>query len=131
MYLKQDPRIWFWSDGATMHIEWDNEGLELERHQPWASIRGHMHMPIDEFMNELSSFNGRLMQAMGERVLAIDRSWHHPEVELDIAGLHQSQREMSSFFPRALEQARASKTTRWDEVVEAIRFFENRGYPLN
>ncbi len=124
VYLSQNPKIWFWNDGSTMHIQWYNEGLDLHGHQPWDSIRGGFQMAFEEFMNELSSFNGRLLEAMEKRMGSIERSWNHSEVELDRDELRQSQEANAAMLSRSLEQARTSEKTAWDEVAEAIRFFE-------
>ncbi len=130
VYLNQNPRIWFWNDGSTMHIQWDNKNLNLNGFQPWASIRGCFNLPLEEFISELSSFNKRLLHVMEDRIASIESSWNHPEVELDIEGLRQSQEANATVLSRALQQARTGEKTPWDEVAETIRFFEKRGRPL-
>jgi Family of unknown function (DUF5984) len=83
LHLKGGPRIWFWTDGTKMFIRWDNSDLTLEGHNEWASTKGTYSMPLETFIEEVRSFDRRLIEAMEERVQAIRCSWDRPTIRID------------------------------------------------
>jgi hypothetical protein len=42
LHLKEGPRIWFWTDGKTMFISWDNTELTVDGQSVWASTKRNL-----------------------------------------------------------------------------------------
>lgn len=130
-HLTESPRIWFWTDGSTAFVRWDNEGRRLDGHPVWASTSGTFDLPLAAFLEEVRSFDHRLIQQMEERVHAIRRHWARPQIHIDKDGLLREQQERAAWLPQALTQVKERPPTPWDEVIEAIEFFEQSGFRLS
>jgi hypothetical protein len=129
-FLKASPKIWFWTDGATMFIRWDNDGLNLDGYQPWASVRGTFTLPLEAFIEELHCFNNRLIKAMEERIQSIEHSWNRKEIKIDRNALTCDHEANSRALAEALQHTDIPDATPWNEVTQAIQYFEDMGYPL-
>jgi hypothetical protein len=129
LYLKEGPKIWFWSDGTTIFIRWDNTDLKLDGHDMWASLKGTYSMPIETFLEEVKSFDQRLIKAMDERVQSVQRSWDRPWIRIDKESVLAEQEERATALSEALRRVE-SKSTGWDEIVDAVDYFEWLGCPL-
>lgn len=119
------PRIWLWTDGITMFIRWDNRDQMLEGHPAWASREGTFTLPLDAFMEEVRSFDRRLIQAMQERIQTVAQSWVRPEIQIDVEALLGEQEERATWLSLALERARTQEPEAWDKTVEAIKRCES------
>lgn len=130
LHLKGGPRIWFWTDGTTMFIRWDNSNLTLDGHSEWASIKGTYYMPLKNFIEEVHSFDRRLISAMEERVQAIQRSWNRPAIRIDKEALLTEQWERAGALSKAFQHVKNRQPPTWNEVADAIEYFEKMGFVL-
>ena len=87
-------------------------------------------MPLDSFIEEIESFNRRLIETMGERVQAIWRSWDRPLVKIDKEALLREQRERANALAEAFQRVKDCKPTPWNVIVKSITYFEEHGLPL-
>ena len=128
LHLQNGPRIWFWTDGTTMFIRWDNSDLCLDEQPMWASTKGTLTMPLQVFIEEVHSFDRHLINAMAERVQAIEQSGSGSNPHIDINALVNEQRERATWLAIASERAKNTKSTPWKETVAAIKYFEDLGF---
>jgi len=129
-YLKQGPRIWLWSDGKNVFVRWDNAGLVLDGHEMWTAQSGTYSLPLEEFIEEVRSFDRRLIAAMNERVQSIRQHWNRPEIRIDKEALLVEQEQRSQWLNEALERLKTTEPPDWNRVIDAISYFEKMGYPI-
>jgi hypothetical protein len=127
-HLNHGPRIWFWTDGATLFIRWNNEGLYLDGLREWSSIEGSYSMPLDAFVEEVRSFDRRLIGAMALRVKEIRHSWDRPAIQIDRDALVREQGQRAGKLSLILERVKIREPAPWKAVSEAIEFFEKKGW---
>jgi hypothetical protein len=118
-YLVAGPLLWIWSDGAQVHLRWHNRGREIDGIPAWSATEGHVTLPADELLDEVRSFDARLIGAMADRVAEVTREWPHPDVELDLDALAREHTERARFLAQALVRPRAA--TDWAAVTAALR----------
>jgi hypothetical protein len=118
LYLKPGAGIWIWSHGSKTVIEWDNRDRLLDGQQVWTATHGRHELARDEFVDEVRSFDRRLMAAMGERVRRARAGWARPDVKLDIERLVAEQAERSGSLQSVL--AGGHHTTDWHAVAAAL-----------
>ncbi len=123
-YLSVGSSIWFWRDGDSIHIRWDNTTLQLKGLPVWAEALGESELSATEFVAEVRSFDARLIQAMAERVDAVCHDWPHPNVRLDWNDLRKEHRRRSTFCEECLVQPPLQ--TNWNEVRQALAEVEHR-----
>ena len=129
LYLKGGPRIWFWTDGATMFIRWDNTELTVDGHNLWACTKGTFTMPLDAFIEEVRSFDHRLIKAMEARVQDVRHSWDRPSIKVEKEALLAEQQQRACSLSEAFQRVKNCQPTKWNEVGAAIKYFEEMGYP--
>jgi hypothetical protein len=127
LHLKEGPRIWFWTDGRTMFIRWDNTELTLDGRNMWASTKGTYSMPLDTFIEEVISFNRKLIEAMGERVQTIRHSWDRPLIKIDKEALLREQQERANTLAEIFQRVKDCKPTPWNAIAKSIAYFEEQG----
>jgi hypothetical protein len=127
LHLKGGPRIWFWTDGTTMFIHWDNSDLTLDGHSEWASTKGTYCIPLEAFIEEVRSFDSRLIDAMKERVEAIRCSWDRPSIQIDKQALLVEQQQRACALSEAFQRVKDHYPTPWNTVAKAIKYFEDLG----
>jgi hypothetical protein len=130
LHLKEGPRVWFWTDGMTMSIRWDNSGLCLDGHSMWTSTKGTFTMPLEAFVEEVRSFDNRLIKEMADRVRDIEHSWDRPEIQIDLQALCHEHQQRAAEFSLALDRAINREPTPWNEIAQAINYFEEMGCVL-
>lgn len=130
LYLREGPRIWLWTEDSTVFIRWNNTGLQMDGHEVWASETGTYSMAVDDFLEEVRSFDRRLIEAMHERVQAIQVAWERPEIKIDKETLLAEQAQRAGALSEALERFKNAKPTSWEQVTEAIAYFEKLDYPV-
>lgn len=82
-YLHAAPEIWFWSDGADAHIEWDNrERYNFAGVPTWEAVLGHLAVPVEAFREEVHAFDARFIHQMWDRIAIAQADWPVPEVAL-------------------------------------------------
>lgn len=129
-YLQQSPRIWLWTDGVTMFIHWDNRGLEFDGRDAWTSPRGTFRLPLAVFIDEIRSFDRRLIEAMEQRVQTIQHTWNRPYIKIDKEGLLIEQSERALALSETFQRAKSHPVPNWNEIMEAITHFEKLGHTL-
>lgn len=129
-YLLESPRIWFWTDGKLLFVRWDNEGRNLEGHHAWASANGTYTMPLEAFVDEVRSFDKRLIKAMEERVQTIEHSWERPDIQIDVNALINEHQKRSTELSFVLDLVKNREATQWNEIAEAIKYFEEMGFAI-
>lgn len=130
LYLKQGPRIWLWSDGKNVFIRWDNTDLVLDGYELWTAQSGIHTLPLKDFIEEVRSFDRRLMAAMNERVQSIQQQWNRPEIRIDKEALLIEQEERSRWLNESFERLRISEPPEWKAVIDAIAYFERNCCPI-
>lgn len=128
-YLQNGPQIWFWTDGNLLNISWDHEDALFEEVPLWASQAGKFSMPLHSFIDELTSFDQRLIQAMQDRVKAIQKDWPHPNISIDVDALVREHHDRASWMKNAIERARLQLPTQWDLVVNSLERLGQKGFP--
>jgi hypothetical protein len=116
-YLRAGPRIWFWNDGATISLHWDNRACTIDDIAVWTATQGTLTLPVATFIDEVRSFDKRLIASMYERIVLAQDHWPRPEVQIDLPILIKQHHERSAWMARALERAERISPTSWDDVV--------------
>jgi hypothetical protein len=118
-YLQAGPRIWCWSDGINVHLQWDNRDLILDGQSAWEADLGQHTAPEIDFLAEVRAFDAHFVARMRDRIALAQAEWARPDVALD-PGIDQEQLARSSRLSRCLETIAKREPTRWDEVYRAI-----------
>ncbi len=120
-YLRWHPQIWFWRVGEDLWVRWDARYRTSEGLPVWTATTGAHNMPLSHFVEEVRSFDQRLMDAMAERIKAIQIHWPHPTVTIDMDGLEREQRLRSMWLSETLHEAANRDSTDWDQVLVAVK----------
>lgn len=118
-YFIEGPRVWLFNHRGAIHLSWDNSGPVEASVQRWSASSGVFSLPIDGFLNEVDSFDRRLMSAMAERVSLVRSDNLFPCMEIDLDGL------LIEHEKRTKELARA-KNTRPQNVDWKAAFDANK-----
>src|SRR5262249_17500211 len=118
-------------DEKTVFIRWDNTGLVIEGHEAWTAQKGTYSLSLEAFIEEVRSFDRRLIAAMHERVQSIQEKWERPQIQIDTKALRREQDERSRWLIEAFERLQNGVQPNWDEVIAAISYFEKQGYPIH
>jgi hypothetical protein len=87
-------------------------------------------MPLNTFIEEIKSFDRRLIETMGERVQGIRRSWDRPLIKIDKEALLREQQERANALAEAFQRVKNCKPTPWINIAKSIAYFEEQGFPL-
>ena len=104
-YLMHPPRIRFWTDGTTLHITWDNRDRQEEGMPIWSTQQGEFSMPLAQFIDEVRTFDERLITAMAERVQSAKSHWPLPGVEIDLDYLEIEHCDRATWMDQAFARA--------------------------
>jgi hypothetical protein len=122
-YLQAGPQIWFWSDGAEVHVQWDNRDRMLDGLPAWAAARGDHSAPADDFVAAVKAFDARLISRMRDRIAIAQVEWARPDVALD-PGLDEEQLARSHRLAQRIGTVATREPTQWDAVFHAIARIE-------
>lgn len=122
-YLVNAPRISIWTDGTTLHINWDNRDDQEAGIPTWSTQQGMFTMPLARFIDEVRSFDKRLITAMDERVKSAKAHWPLPDVEINLDFLEVEHRNRAMWMDQAFARAQMQHTD-WDAVSAAIDAIE-------
>ncbi|HTI13753.1 MAG TPA: DUF5984 family protein [Dictyobacter sp.] len=123
-----EPGIFFWSDGQFVHCVWDSrDSKSKDKFLIWASVYGTEVVPMTTFIEAVTSFNGRFISAMAERVDTALVDWSRPEIQLDLGQLADEHLQRSEHFAKCIAEipVRAKSATEWESILEAISVIEN------
>ncbi len=123
-YLKSGPRIWLWTNGGTCFISWFNNDCLMDDIPVWTATSGKVAMPLQSFLDEVRSFDQRLIEQMSERVNSVRLHWDRPEIKIDLDRLVQEQADRSVWLEHALEKSQQGPPTLWGDVIDAIENLE-------
>jgi hypothetical protein len=123
-YLNHGPRIWFWSDGTYMHIEWDNREKQEQGIPVWEAQLGSWSLSIVEFLEEIRAFDRELMDAMQTRVDQVMASWDRPKVRIDKDQLVLEHAHRAAGLNKELERVSQQPPQEWTVVLDAISLIE-------
>ena len=123
-HLRASPGLWFWREADTVFVRWDNRGILLDGLPVWSAEAGEISMTADAFLEEVRSFDERLISAMAERVDAA-RNWLRPEIRLDWDSLNAEHQQRATAFRDVLTHPPLSAfPTNWDAVRAAFAELE-------
>jgi hypothetical protein len=122
-YLRAAPDIYFWSDGADVHIEWDNRGLVLEGLPAWEAQVGEYRMPVSSFLDEVHAFDARFIRRMHDRVALAQVGWTRPEVTLD-PGINRAHERNAKWLTKRMMAGVRREPDDWDAIFRAIESIE-------
>ncbi len=125
-YLRCPPKIWLWTQGDTLHIRWDNRDVKDDGVPAWEATHGVFTMPVAEFVEEVKSFDARLMSQMTERIKAVCAGALRPDITVNPAYLAQDEQQRPLQLAAALVQVRDQQD--WDKVREALATLERMCY---
>ena len=116
-YLSSKPGLYFWRGETEIHLVWDAPD-RTEDGPVWAVQRLRLTLPFDVLRDGVAAFWQALLDAMAERVAAIQRDgWTRTDCTLDVAGLLDDQRVRATWPAASL---RASRPTDWDLVRRSL-----------
>ncbi len=128
-YLVGGPQIWFWSDGSSACIQWDNRECILDGLPAWEAGVGDYTMPVADFVAEVRDFDTRFIASMHDRITLAQAEWSRPDVALE-GDLDQEQAARSRWFERSILAADKHESTDWSAVFRAIKRIEELpGFP--
>ncbi len=119
-YLRHGPDIWICTVGANVYIRWDNREAILGGKPVWAAVEGEETMSVDDFLQEVRSFDAQFMRTMAERVSTVPNYWGRPDMVFDVGALEREQLDRSRWLTVSLDRAGQPPGTDWDAVLAAI-----------
>ena len=119
-YLVEGPYIWVWNDGTHIHLVWDNRERLLEGVPLWTATTGEVLIPVAEFLEEVITFDTRLIKAMANRVSAAREHWAQPSNQEAVRGLSKEQLQRAEVLAPILEAMATQKPTDWERVMAAL-----------
>lgn len=125
-YLKAGCRIWFWTDGTDLVVDWDNRGLEIDGIEAWSAKRGRSRMSLQSFMDALTAFDARLMEAVTSRINTIKADWPRPDIAVDLDSLEKEHGTRTRRLAQTLEKVKTRLPTHWNYVIERLHRVEAR-----
>jgi len=115
LYLSPGFGVWLWSHEGNVVIEWNNRGRLLDGQPAWTASGGKRELDRDEFIEELQSFDRRLMSAMSDRIRAINDNWHRGDIQLDVPQIRADHAERATWLANALD--RPTPSSDWEAVA--------------
>lgn len=123
-HLMAGPRIWFWSDGTYIHLEWDNRELEIDGVPAWDAQLGNWRLPVDDFLAEVRAFDRALIEAMRHRVEQIAAGWSRSDVRINVDDLLREHADRATWLEKSLKQAEQNHD--WSLVLQAIAIIDRQ-----
>jgi hypothetical protein len=108
--------------GDTVSIRWDNREVKGEGLPVWEAQVGEVTLSVSDFLEEVKSFNARLLQAMEAQVAAVCEALADPDMKSRLADLVRQHRERSGWLEKALLSS--ARDYEWDEVRRAMATIE-------
>lgn len=118
-YLVSGPSICCWSDGAQVHVQWDNRDCMLDGLPLWEAPTGHHTLPPAAFHDAISNFNERFMRRMADRVAIAQGEWARPEVTL-ASHIAENQVENTQWAQGRLAASAPQEPDDWDVALAGI-----------
>jgi len=122
-YLANGPQIAIWRSGDSICLQWRTAGRLFDGIQLWAAGDGMCSLPVQEFLDEVRSFNDRFVSAMRQQVESIVADWSRNDVAVDRVGLHNEQAQREGELAETLERQSSSD---WDKVRASIKMLGSR-----
>jgi hypothetical protein len=101
-YLVQSPRIVLVRIGDDVRIHWDNRACVVDGIQVWEAVKGFHAIAVEEFLRECRDFARRLVEAMDERIRAIELGTVRTQVPVAVTSLREQHEiwraEFESYF---------------------------------
>jgi hypothetical protein len=120
LYLSPGFGVWLWSHGEQVVIEWDNRSCLIDGQPAWTATVGKRELHREDFLEELRSFDRRLMTAMDDRIRAITDSWRRSDIRLDLPQIRADHAERSTWLAKALD--RPTPSCDWAAVARELAF---------
>jgi hypothetical protein len=122
LYLSPGIDVVMWSDAESVHIEWDNSQMKVQGLPAWTATAGSYTLPRAKFVEEVCSFNDRLMEQMAERVERVLKGGALDDViHVDLEGLRSEQVQRARALEVAMQPAPA---TDWDAVRRSFALLD-------
>jgi hypothetical protein len=118
LYLSPGFGVWLWSHGNKVVVEWDDRGLLIDGHPAWTASVGKRELARDEFIEELRSFDQRLMNAMTDRIRMVSAHGLRADVQLDVPRLQADHAERATWLANALTRQHPSSD--WEVVAREL-----------
>lgn len=110
-HLTSNPRLWMWRLDNNIHIRWDFS-QKLDGGIPvWTAGRGETILNYSDFLDEVTDFHTRLMQAMQQQIEQLPASHPTPLLWKE----HETRKN------DALHAFRPTQTIDWQEILTANR----------
>ena len=126
-YLVSGPRTWFWSDGVSVYIDWDNRDCHLDGIPVWEARTGRIALPCANFLAELAAFDRLFMTTMAERMKMAPYYWTNPrlvDVDMVTIYLEEEQKRRTTRFTQILDEAKKRTPTNWQPVLTSLAVIE-------
>jgi len=128
-YLVACPNFQFIRIGDQLYIHWDNRDELIDGISVWTAQQGVHVLPVSEFIEQCRGFMDHLLNAMNERIAAIETGGIVPQAPVSSASLWEQhatwQAEFASYF-QGYEPDIA-----WKEAEQAIHLIaEKKGIPF-
>lgn len=117
-YLSPGAGIWMWSYDDTTVIEWDNRDRLYNGQRVWTADHGRHELPRKDFIDEVRSFNTRLITAMEDRIRQIRTGWNRPHISINLDALELDDQERRSGAELVL--SRGARPEDWQTVELAL-----------
>jgi len=118
-YLIYDPCIFLWRIGTEITMRWNTDLRTPDGLPVWTAAPGTCTLPVPDFIDEVRSFDDRLMRSMGERVRSVKERWDRSGISIDVDNLEREQRDRSQWLAQSLQRAPGLPATDWEQVVHA------------
>jgi hypothetical protein len=130
-HLRYAPHIWWWRQADTIHLAWDTRDCVTEDGVPvWSATAGATSMTVSTFLEEVRSFNQRLMEQMRARVAEIQCGWSRTDLQVDVAQLvHEHHHQRLPYLTNLLaiaERGRGLDIPTWDQTRQALNELDAR-----
>lgn len=122
-YLVSGPAICCWSDGAQVHMQWDNRDRMLDGLPLWEATMGHYTLSPAAFHDAIGDFNERFLRRMADRVAIGQAEWARPEVTLD-PHLEETQFTNAHWAQGCLTASAPQEQDDWDLALTSIARIE-------
>jgi hypothetical protein len=115
--------------GDEVHIRWDNRDRLVDGVRVWTAAHGVLVLPVERFVAEVRDFSRRFVDALAERLAAVEAGTVAPRAPVDTDGFRRElairRQELASGFPPY------RPSTAWEEAEAALRLLVHaRGLPF-
>lgn len=116
MYLVNGPLFHFWRTGEDISVRWEPSGKSPEG--VWSTPEGQFTVGVEQFRSSAYAFFSDVLEAMQERVDAIQTGgWHRADCKLDIPLLLKEQQQRTAWVENLKERR---SETNWQKVRSLI-----------